>query len=284
MRPSIGSFSLASIWRRALQWCVWTALSLVLSGCGSEILLRDLTERDANEIVSVLYTSSIEAKKVADAKGKSFLVEVQSGDMPRAVAVLRALGLPKSPRANLNEVFRATGFAPTPFEERVRYLFGLAQELERTVSLMEGVLQTRVHVVTPDGTSKLADLQQSKASVFVSYDDRYDIETLVPRIRKLVSDSIEGLTPTSVEILAIPSRVDLKSVTEVPIKRVLGVRVHKSDITLLLIEVAVMLGLLVVSVGMQITDRFRPRVRRLDRRREGAEPAQAVTMARDPAA
>jgi type III secretion protein J len=241
-----------------------------------DILLRDLTERDANEIVGVLYSSSIEARKVADAKGKSFSVEVPSGDMPRAVAVLRALGLPKSPRANLNEVFRATGFAPTPFEERVRYLFGLAQELERTISLMEGILQTRVHVVTPDGTSKLADLQQSKASVFVSYDDRFDIDALVPRIRKLVSDSIEGLTPTSVEILAIPSRVDLKSVTEVPIGRILGVRVHKSDIPLLLIEVGVMLGLLVVSVGMHLMDRFRPRVRRLDRRRGQRDPAEPM--------
>jgi len=270
-----GRRGFASVLRGLMALC----LCLALSACGMDVLLRDLTERDANEIVGVLYSSSIEARKVADAKGKAFSVEVPSGDMPRAVAVLRALGLPKSPRANLNEVFRATGFAPTPFEERVRYLFGLAQELERTISLMEGILQTRVHVVTPDGTSKLADLQQSKASVFVSYDDRYDIDALVPRIRKLVSDSIEGLTPTSVEILAIPSRVDLKSVTEVPIGRILGVRVHKSDIPLLLIEVGVMLGLLVVSVGMHLMDRFRPRVRRLDRRRgqrESAEPMAAV--------
>ena len=157
---------------RILQGCLWALMALALTGCGKEMLLRDLTERDANEIVGVLYTSSVEAQKVADAKGKTFAVEVLSSEVPRAVAVLRALGLPKSPRPNLNEVFRSTGFAPTPFEERVRYLFGLAQELERTVSLMEGVLQTRVHVVTPDNTSKLADLQMSKASVHVSYDDR----------------------------------------------------------------------------------------------------------------
>lgn len=274
-----GRRGFTSVLRGLMALC----LCLALSACGMDILLRDLTERDANEIVGVLYSSSIEARKVADAKGKSFSVEVPSGDMPRAVAVLRALGLPKSPRANLNEVFRATGFAPTPFEERVRYLFGLAQELERTISLMEGILQTRVHVVTPDGTSKLADLQQAKASVFVSYDDRFDIDALVPRIRKLVSDSIEGLTPTSVEILAIPSRVDLKSVTEVPIGRILGVRVHKSDIPLLLIEVGVVLGLLVVSVGMHLMDRFRPRVRRLDRRGGKREPVEPMTtVVREP--
>jgi len=248
------------------RWVGWLACAMLtglLTGCSSEMLLRDLTERDANEIVSVLYTSSIEAQKVPDAKGKSFSVQVLSSDLPRAVAVLRALGLPKSPRTNLNEVFRSTGFAPTPFEERVRYLFGLAQEVERTISLMEGVLQTRVHVVTPDGSSKLIDLQQSKASVFVSYDDRFDIEALVPRIRKLVSDSIEGLSPSKVEILVIPSRVDLKSVTEVPIQRLLGVRVHKDDVFLLMIKVAIVLGLLLVSVAMQARGFLHPLFRKL---------------------
>ena len=246
---------------RILRLCAAALVALLVSGCGKETLLRELTERDANEIVGVLYTSSVESQKVADAKGKTFAVEVLSSEVPRAVAVLRALGLPKSPRPNLNEVFRSSGFAPTPFEERVRYLFGLAQELERTISLMEGVLQTRVHVVTPDNTSKLADMQMSKASVYVSYDDRYDIEIFVPRIRKLVSDSIEGLSPTRVEILAIPSRVDLKAASEVPIKRVLGVRVHKGDASLLVIEVSVILGLLVMSVGLHINALMRRRAR-----------------------
>lgn len=246
---------------------------LLLSACSSEILLRDLNERDANEIVAVLYASSIEAEKLTDAKGKFFSVKVRTSDLARAVAVLRALGLPKSPRANLNEVFRSTGFAPTPFEERVRYLFGLAQEIERTISLMEGVLQTRVHVVTPDGASKIADLQQSKASVFVSYDDRYDIELLVPRMRKLVSDSIEGLSPNRVEILAMPSRVDLKQVTEVPISKFMGVRIHTHDFALLLAEVGLMLGLLVLSGGLQIQAYLRRRKEAMEASSGTAVPA-----------
>jgi type III secretion protein J len=251
-----------------LRYLGMGVLFLLLSACSTEILLRDLNERDANEIVAVLYTSSIDAQKIVDAKGKSFAVEVRSSDIARSVAVLRALGLPKSPRTNLNEVFRSSGFAPTPFEERVRYLFGLAQEIERTISLMDGVLQTRVHVVTPDGASKIADLQQAKASIFVSYDDRYDIEFLVPRIRKLVGDSIEGLSPNRVEILTIPSRVDLKQVTEVPISKFLGVRIHKNDFPLLLLETGLVLGLLVLSAGMQI--------RAIYRRRKLEAPAPAA--------
>ena len=230
---------------------------LCLAACSQEVLLRDLTEQDANEIVAVLSASSIEAKKVADPKGKSFSVMVQSSEMARSISVLKALGLPKAPRPSLNDVFRSTGFAPTPFEEKVRYLYGLAQELERTISLMDGILNTRVHVVIPDQESKNVDMQQAKASVFVSYDDRYDIEQYIPKIRKLVSDSIEGLTPDRIEILTIPTRVDLRQITEVPITSFMGVRIHKDDFWMYLVEWAVLLGVLGLAIGMLAADYMR---------------------------
>jgi len=233
------------------------ACMLLLAACSQEVLLRDLTEPDANEIVAVLSASSIEAKKVTDPKGKSFSVTVRSNEMPRAISVLKALGLPKAPRPSLNDVFRSTGFAPTPFEEKVRYLYGLAQELERTISLMEGILNTRVHVVIPDQESKNPDMRQAKASVFVSYDDRYDIEQFVPKIRKLVSDSIEGLTPDRIEILTIPTRVDLRQITEVPITSFMGVRLHKDDFWIYLVEWGLLLGILGLAIGMIASEYMR---------------------------
>jgi type III secretion protein J len=177
--------------------------------------------------------------------------------MPRAISVLKALGLPKAPRPSLNDVFRSTGFAPTPFEEKVRYLYGLAQELERTISLMDGILNTRVHVVIPDQESKNVDMQQAKASVFVSYDDRYDIEQYTPKIRKLVSDSIEGLTPDRIEILTIPTRVDLRQITEVPITSFMGVRFHKDDFWIYLVQWAILLGVLGLCAGLLVVDYLR---------------------------
>lgn len=232
-------------------------LLLGLVACSQEILLRELSEADANEIVAVLSGSSIESKKTSDAKGKSFSVTVRSNEMPRAISVLKALGLPKAPRPSLNDVFRSSGFAPTPFEEKVRYLYGLSQELERTISLINGILSTRVHVVISDQESKNTDMQQSKASVFVSYDDRYDLDQFVPKIRKLVSDSIEGLTPARIEILTIPTRVDLRQLTEVPITSFMGVRLHKDDFWIYLVQWAFLLGVLGLCGGLFVADYLR---------------------------
>ena len=174
----------------------------------------------------------------------SFVVTI----FPRGVGVLKALGLPRQPRLSLNEIFGESSFAPTPFEQKVRYLYGLAQELERTISLMSGTLQTRVHVVIPD--SEEGEVRLSKASVFVNFDDRYDVEQFVPRIRKLVSDSIEGVTPDRVEVLAIPSRVDLRASAQIPIVSVLGVRLHKDDFKLYMVEIGVLIGFLSIMIFM----------------------------------
>lgn len=222
--------------------------AILLGGCGQEILLRDLQERDANEIVAVLYASSIESSKLAEGKGETFAVSVRSVEFPRAVAALQALGLPRQPRPSLNEIFGESSFAPTPFEQKIRYIFGLSQELERTISLMEGTLNTRVHVVIPDNSDR-DRVELAKASVFVNFDDRYDIETLVPRIRKLVSDSLEGVVPERVEVLAIPSRVDLRTQGQIPIISFLGVRLHKDDYLTYLIQMGLLVGLLATALA-----------------------------------
>jgi type III secretion protein J len=122
---------------------------------------------------------------------------------------------------------------------------------------MEGILNTRVHVVIPDQESKNPDMRQAKASVFLSYDDRYDIEQFVPKIRKLVSDSIEGLTPDRIEILTIPTRVDLRQITEVPITSFMGVRLHKDDFWIYLIEWGLLLGVLGLAIGMIASEYMR---------------------------
>lgn len=258
---------------RVLRCVSLLVFVLGLSACGSQVLLRDLGERDANEIVAVLAAGSVDATKLSDPKGKSFSVEVRASEFARAVAILRALGLPREPRPSLNDVFRSTGFAPTPFEEKIRYLYGLAQELERTISLMEGILHTRVHVAIPDSSNRntAADMQ-AKASIFLNYDDRYDIEQYIPRIRKLVSDSIEGVQTNRVEVLAMPSRTDLKSLRETPIVSVLGIRIHKADFPILASVIGALVALLLLAAWVSL----RPMLRQWLDSRAAALPKQGA--------
>lgn len=223
-------------------------VTLVLTACSSkEVLLRDLAERDANEIVSVLFGASIEASKKLEPKSKGYAVEVRASDAQRASAVLSALGLPHAPRPSLNDIFKPSGFAPTPFEERIRFVYGTTQELERTISLMSGVLSARVHVVIPEQAKRGSAPEPAKASILISYDSRYTLDLEVPAIRRLVAESVGGLTTDRVEVLLTPVKVDMQKVASIPLDSFLGVRVHHHDFGALL---AIILGMGSVIVGL----------------------------------
>ena len=225
---------------------------VLLSACSAgEVLLRDLTERDANEIIATLYYNQIQSSKNADAKGKTFAVLVAKDDLAAAVSVLHAVGLPRENRQNLNEIFKSNGFAPTAFEERVRFAYGTSQELERTISYMDGVLTARVHVVIPEKAYRREQQNAPSASVFVSYDDKVPFEAKVPAIRKLVSDSIENLDPVNVNILATPTKVDLAKVVNLQLVSFMGMKVQKDSLPILSGLIFMLLVLLGVSAYYQ---------------------------------
>lgn len=219
---------------------------LFLVGCSSkDVLLRDISERDANEIVATLFMHQITSEKTADAKGKAFTVSVDQGELAKAVAILHAQGLPRDNRPSLNEVFKQSGFAPTPFEERVRFIYGVSQELERTIAYMPGVITVRVHIVVPEKVSRRQEAQVPSASVLINHDSKTALAIQVPNIRKLVAESVEGLNEDRVEVITVPMEVNLAQIKATPVTSVGGLKIHTKDMGVL----SFLVGVVIVLIG-----------------------------------
>lgn len=182
---------------------------LASAGCKSE-LYKDLSQREVNEMVALLDAHGIMAAKEAGSEGL-YRLSVEEKDFARAVSLLKSRGLPRLVRPSLADLFQPSGLVPTPFEEHVRYLYGLSEELAHTVSLFDGVIDTRVHVVLPSEGDMLSGEGGSsgKASVYIKYDQSFDFTSFLPRIKKLISDSAEGITYNNVEVLAVPAYVHI---------------------------------------------------------------------------
>jgi type III secretion protein J len=166
---------------------------LFLTGCEKNVELhRQLSESDANDVIAQLAEKHIEAEKVITKEGVS--VTVDGSDMARAVRILDAAGLPKEARSNMGDIFRKEGVISSPLEERARYIYALSQELESTLSQIDGVLVARVHVVLPERIAPGEPVQPASAAVFIKHREDLDPDVIRPRIERLVRTSIPGLS------------------------------------------------------------------------------------------
>lgn len=187
-------------------------LSIVacMAACGSKVdLMANISEADANEVLAALSNAGIVATKVS---GKEGLVAVrtEADAVGRAVDLLRSKGLPRERYAGMGDVFKKEGLISSPTEERARYIYALTQELRGTIALIDGVLAARVHVVLPERGVAGDTALPSSAAVFVKYQEGYYVAAVQPQIRKLVVNSIPGLTPDKVSIVLVAAQAPPK--------------------------------------------------------------------------
>ena len=166
---------------------------LVSVGCTRNVLYTDLTETQANEVEAALLYAHIDAEKGAVAKSKRFSISVSHGDIPRAMAVLTAAGLPRQQLRTLGDVFPKEGFISSPLEERARYVFALSQEVQKTLLQFDGVVDARVHIALPERNVLDDKPQSASASVVIIEQPGAHLESRETDIKAIVTDGIEGL-------------------------------------------------------------------------------------------
>lgn len=179
---------------------------LWLSACSSQVeLVSSLQETEANEVLAELLQMGIPAQKTLDKDGNAS-IQVEAKDISRSLDTLSVVGLPRSRYSGFGEVFKKDGLISSPLEERARYIYSLSQELEHTLSQIDGVLSARVHVVLPErGAAGDASLPSS-ASVFLKYRPDFDLDYITPQIRRLIANSIPGLSNDKISVVLFPAQ------------------------------------------------------------------------------
>ncbi len=175
----------------------------VLAACGKQVeLMASMPETEANEVMAALQNAGIAATKVPGKEG-NVGVTIEADKVGRAVDLLREKGLPRERFAGMGQVFRKEGLISSPLEERARYLHALSQELGATLSQIDGVIVARVHVVLPERSATGEAAVPSSAAVFIKHQEGYDLDTVQPLIRRLVTNSIPGLSSEKVTIVLV---------------------------------------------------------------------------------
>lgn len=166
---------------------------LLIVGCTRTPLYSQLDEQQANELMAALLDAGIPAEKDPSPSKTGWEVMVNRGDIPYAMQVLTSRGLPRAKYSSLGDVFKKEGFASSALEEKARYLYGLSQELQRTLTRIDGVVEARVHIALPDRDPLGGNVQDSSASVLIFERPGQSLRDRETDIKVFVKDSVEGL-------------------------------------------------------------------------------------------
>jgi type III secretion protein J len=220
---------------------------LLLSACKVELYSK-LEERDANEMVALLLQHGIPASRTV-ANDNTFAVTIDEASFADAVEILKENGYPRQNFASMNDIFPGDKLILSPVEEHARLIYGLSQELSRTISQIDGVVSARVHLVLPVSDPLRQTSSPSSASVFIRYLAGAPLDKLVPQIKMLVADSTEGLRYDNVSVVLVPvdaQKVDSAASADM-LTDVAGIWVHKASELRAQILIYASLGISLVS-------------------------------------
>ncbi len=216
---------------RAGLWANWLVLVLLLCACTSQVeLISQITEGQANDVIAALADQGIQAEKILGKEGMVAL-RVSQDQVAHAIDILHSQGLPREPYASMGDVFKKDGLISSPTEERARMVFALSQELSNTISKIDGVIYAQVHVVLPDRGGFGESGIPSSAAVFIKYEDTTSLDDVVPQIRRLVANSIPGLSFEKVSVELVPSAIRTATHAPTPgrLDSVWGIRVDPAS-------------------------------------------------------
>ena len=166
-------------------------LCLFLAACQVE-LYGNLSQREANEMIAVLARAGIEASR-EEVSDNLFRVMVEEAKMADAVEALARAGLPAERFQSLGEIFPGDGLIVSPYEQRIRTMHALNQEIARTISTISGVRNARVHIVLPELDLRGQPMNRPSASILIHHAPGLDTEALTTRVRMLVANAVQGM-------------------------------------------------------------------------------------------
>lgn len=181
----------------------------LLGACTSyEVVMEDLNQRDANELLVLLREQNIDAKKegLASRKNISYQIKVKRSQEQDALRLLVQNRMPRVDRAGLKDLYppNSSGLIPSKSDELARLVMATQGEIEALLKVIPGILDARVVFSYDQPTDFNKSTTKKTASVAIIYRPlKANREPPLSEIdiKHLISASISGLVADDVMVV-----------------------------------------------------------------------------------
>lgn len=181
-------------------------LVLFLTGCKVE-LYRNLPQDEANQMVALLMLNHIDVNSEIDSKTGKVTLQIEKDKFIDAVEILRQNGYPKTQYVGIEDLFPAGQLVSSPAQEEAKMRYLKEQQLERTLSSMDGVISARVSIAQADNSEGNIDnsTPEKSVAVYIKYSQEVNMSGVEAQIRNLIKNAISGLQSDKISLFLQPA-------------------------------------------------------------------------------
>lgn len=127
----------------------WLLLGvMILSACNDEVLLNNLTQNQANQVLAILQQHNIAAQKSGTLKA-GYTITAGHSESTSALSIINEYQLPWNEDVQISQAFPEGALVASPNAEQARVISLQEQRLEQTLRVIFQVVNARVHISYP---------------------------------------------------------------------------------------------------------------------------------------
>ena len=162
------------------------------------LLYADLDMREASQIAEALDRAHIAHEE----PGQGDRVLVAGSDVARARLLLAKDGLPSGGSIGYEIFDRGDAMTSTQFQQEINETRALEGEIARSIRMLQGVRQARVHLVLPRRQPFSRETQPAQASVVITMSGAARLDSqAVQAVLNLVAAAVPGLKPQGIAVV-----------------------------------------------------------------------------------
>ncbi|AHF78198.1 Type III secretion apparatus [Sodalis praecaptivus] len=167
--------------------------ALLTTGCNDTLLLNNLSQEQANEVLAVLQQHNIASQKSGTLK-EGYAISVPKSDTTTALSILNQYQLPAKAEVQISQAFPDNALISSPQAERARMLSLQEQRLEQSLKIISQVVNARVHVSYPlNDNTFITDLPAEHVSILITYSGSLNENMFISKIKTLIKNGLSNV-------------------------------------------------------------------------------------------